>query len=434
MHRNIAYRFVPGSAAKAEEVAQTAGAARWVWNRVLADTQAEYRLRCDTERFCEDTLIGMLYERPSRPSLTFFSLGKRFTALRAQTLWLQALPYAPVRQALKYQADAWKRAFAGPKASPSAGSGFPRFKARRGDDSFTIPGNVKIRIDSITGVRRLWIPKVGWCVLRRSGGNPYDAHAPKQAVVKRVLGKWYCIVCYDVPDALVAPVDNGIAVGLDRNCGQAAASDGRMFEAPGQSRLEARKCRYQRMMARRKKGSKRRAKARHLCAKTQRRIAMVRANWHHHVSRELADSAGTVVIEKLNVKAMTASAKGTAKAPGKNVKRKAALNRRILETGWAGLEAKIGYKAANLIKVAPAYTSQTCRACGVVDARSRRSQSEFECVACGHQGNADVNAAVNILARGAGAAGRGGGAVRRPVKRQRDIPAVPALAPGNLGI
>ena len=145
----------------------------------------------------------------------------------------------------------------------------------------------------------------------------------------------------------MAPFDNGIAVGLDRNCGQAAASDGRMFEAPGLSLLEARKNRYQRMMCRRKKGSKRRAVARHRCAKTQRKIAMVRANWHHHVSQELAGSAGTVVIEKLDVKAMTASAKGTAEKPGRNVRRKADLNRRILDTGWAGLGAKIGYKAAN---------------------------------------------------------------------------------------
>ena len=421
-HRNISYRFVPGSASKAAQVAQTAGAARWVWNRVLADTQAEYRLHCDTERFCEDTLIGMLFERPSRPSLTFFSLGKRFTQLRAATPWLQALPYHPVRQALKYQADAWKRSFADSKA------GFPRFKARRGNDSFTIPQDVRIRIDSVTGVRRLWIPKVGWCVLRRSGGNPYDGCEPKQAVVKRVLGRWYCTVCYDVPDVLVALADNRMAVGLDRNCGQVAVSDGRMFALPDISILEAKKRRYQRMMCRRKKGSRRRAVARHRCAKTQRKIAMVRANWHHHVSRDLADSAGTVVIEKLNVKAMTASARGTVQAPGRNVKVKASLNRRILETGWAGLGAKIGYKAVTLIEVDPAYTSQTCRACGHVAAESRRSQSEFECVACGHQGNADVNAALNILARGTGAAGRGGGAVRRPVKRQRDMPELSAQA------
>ncbi len=420
-HRNITYRFIPGSASKAAQVAQTAGACRYVWNRVLADTQEQYRVHCDTERFCDDTLLGMCFERPEKPSLTFFSLGKRFTALRSETPWLQALPYHPVRHTLKYQGDAWKRAFAAPKSGLSAGSGFPKFKARRGDDSFTIPQDVKIRTDSVSGVRCLWIPKVGWCVLRRRGGNPYEGCEPKQAVIKRVLGRWHCTVCYDVPDTLVAPADNGLSVGLDRNCGQVAVSDGRMFEMPEMERLEARQRRYQRMMCRRKKGSRRRAVARHRCAKVQRKIAMARSNWLHHVSRELADSAGTVVIEALNTKGMTASAKGSTESPGTNVKAKAGLNRSILATGWAGLEAMLSYKAATLIKVDPAYTSQTCRGCGHVAAESRRSQSEFECVACGHRGNADVNAALNIQARGTGAAGRGGGGVARPVKRQRDI-------------
>ncbi len=72
-HRNITYRLIPGSRARASAVARTAGACRFTWNRVLADTQAEYRLHCDTERICEDTLIGLCFERPPKPSLTFFT-------------------------------------------------------------------------------------------------------------------------------------------------------------------------------------------------------------------------------------------------------------------------------------------------------------------------------------------------------------------------
>ncbi|MFL6217217.1 MAG: zinc ribbon domain-containing protein, partial [Actinomycetes bacterium] len=43
----------------------------------------------------------------------------------------------------------------------------------------------------------------------------------------------------------------------------------------------------------------------------------------------------------------------------------------------------------------PAYTSQRCSACGHVAPENRESQA-FRCVACGHQGHADVNAALNI--------------------------------------
>ena len=55
-------------------------------------------------------------------------------------------------------------------------------------------------------------------------------------------------------------------------------------------------------------------------------------------------------------------------------------------------------------KVNPAYTSQRCHQCGHVAAESRRGE-RFR---CGYAGNADINAAFNILALGTGAAGQGG--------------------------
>ena len=59
------------------------------------------------------------------------------------------------------------------------------------------------------------------------------------------------------------------------------------------------------MMARRKKGSGRRALARHRYAHTMRRLANIRKNWCHHVSRRLADGFQTVIVEALNTKDMT---------------------------------------------------------------------------------------------------------------------------------
>ena len=53
-----------------------------------------------------------------------------------------------------------------------------------------------------------------------------------------------------------------------------------------------------------------------------------------------------------------------------------------------------------VVKVNPAFTFQTCRACGHVARENRESQAAFSCVACGHENHADLNAAANILARG----------------------------------
>ena len=387
--RSVTYRLHPGTRARHRKLVQTAGACRYVWNHFVACNRrdhATYKLR----KAMFDT--GLLVDKPSPPSLSFQSMGVRFTALRRQTPWLQRLPYAPVRYALKYQAEAWTRAF--------AGGGFPRFKARRGDDSFTIPEKVHVRGNVLS------VPKVGRVRLSRRGGNPYAEYSPVKATVKRVNGKWYCVVVYRV--SAVARPDNGLALGVDMNCGQVAASTGDLLCLPDMARLQSRKRRYQRMVARRRKGSNRRDRARHRLARTHRRIATIRHRWHHETSRVLADTAGLLAIEDLKTKAMTRSAKGSADDPGSNVRQKAGLNREILNTGWSQLRRLLEYKAAHVEAVAPMYTSQTCRGCGAVDPANRKSQSEFNCVRCGHTGNADVNAALNIMASATGAAGRRG--------------------------
>lgn len=80
---------------------------------------------------------------------------------------------------------------------------------------------------------------------------------------------------------------------------------------------------------------------------------------------------------------------------------------RFLMGNWAfdDLGAKIRYKAAELgipvLMVDPRDTSRTCHECGYCDKANRKSQAHFKCLECGHDANADVNAARNIAARGA---------------------------------
>ena len=389
--RAVTFKLHPCTKAKHDLLTQTAGACRFVWNHFLAENERKYRLS-------QNVFVRGLPQY-QKPSVTFQGMGLEFTKLRNKTPWLQSLPCHPVRYTLKYQSDAWKRAFRGK-------GGFPNFHKRRGDDSFTIPNDVKISGSYI------YISRIGWIKLSRKGGNPYDGCKAVKATVKRVCGKWYCVVSYEVPEQ--PAIDNGLAVGVDMNTGQVAVSTGDILRMPARLKmLEARKKRYQRMMARRKKGSNRRAKARHLKAKTERRIANLRHNWQHQVSRQIADTAGVVAIENLNTKGMTASAKGTVDNPGKNVKAKSGLNREISNTGWSQLRQMLEYKAAHVVAVNPAYTSQTCHECGVADAANRKKEtwSQFNCVHCGHSDNADINAALNILASGIGASGRRGATV-----------------------
>ena len=304
------------------------------------------------------------------------------------------MSFDTVRYTLKYQADAWAKFF----KDQTGTVGKPTFRSRfDGRDGFTIPDKVKI-VDE-----QLHIPKIGWCKLRRKGGHPYEDGTPKQVRVVKRLNKWYAVVTYEVD--LPERVDDGKVVGVDLNVGQVATSTGHLLYKPDEDRLQARKRRYQRMISRRKKGSERSRRAKRMLAKTTAKIASRRQNWHHQTSRRIADSAHTVVIEDLNTKGMTRSAKGTADRPGKNVKAKAGLNREIQNTGWYQLRSMLAYKSGELVTVNPQYTSQTCHVCGHIDPENRRTQSKFKCVQCGHESNADVNAALN-LASGTGASGR----------------------------
>ena len=49
--------------------------------------------------------------------------------------------------------------------------------------------------------------------------------------------------------------------------------------------------------------------------------------------------------------------------------------------------------------VHPSYTSKMCPKCGCIDDRNRPNQETFKCIDCGHESNADFNAAINIRNR-----------------------------------
>ena len=78
-------------------------------------------------------------------------------------------------------------------------------------------------------------------------------------------------------------------------------------------------------------------------------------------------------------------------------------NRRVKFLGLSSIKDKfehIGIKydiAVSLVH--SAYTSKQCPICGCIDDNNRKTQEVFKCVECGHEANADFNAAVNIKNR-----------------------------------
>ncbi|MCY4521930.1 MAG: transposase, partial [Caldilineaceae bacterium] len=422
--------------------AQTAGANRFVWNLFLAYNDWSYRVARRARAYGRWTEFPEA-QRPLLvdPGRTWQTMYKRFAAIRSGCFdrefqaflqspegsvyadrdlsWLRDLPAAPVRHVLKYLDSAYRRFHKAHAAARADGGAlprrksdgklkyFPRRKGRQGGkaDGFTIPDQV--RMDG----HRLHIPRIGWVRLDRGharyrGCRAKTVRVRKEGTDKRP--KWYATVVYEVPADLLKPPARDGALGLDRNVGQATDSEGAVYAQPDMAKLDANIKRKERKAAKARERSRRSGqplsnRGRRICGqlrKLHRKQKRRREDAAHQHSRQLADTAHTVVIEDLNTQGMTRSAKGTAGNPGTNVKRKAGLNREILASGWGRLERHLDYKAGLVVQVDPAYTSQTCAVCGHVGQANRKTQALFQCTACGHTANADRNAAVNILARG----------------------------------
>ena len=171
------------------------------------------------------------------------------------------------------------------------------------------------------------------------------------AQVKYECGNWYAYIVYEIevsekPDLLTA-------VGVDRNCGQVALSDGTIHHRPDLKKKVAKRKRYQRKYARGKQGSNRRKVVKYKPQKAHKAEYNARANWCHQTSKLIADQYDVVYMEELKTQSMTKSATGTIASPSTKVKQKAGLNRAILANGWGKLEQCLSYKAKSRESASP---------------------------------------------------------------------------------
>ena len=254
------------------------------------------------------------------------------------------------------------------------------------------------------------------------------------ATVSQDGDEWHISIQVEIPHTAITHQHPGTAVGIDVGIAHlATTSDDQHISLPNKQLeiLQKRLLRQQRKLSRRwsgkiKKGHADKAlrgedgqllpKSNRFLAqskrvgKLHRRITRIRQNTLHNSTTQLVGQYEMIYVEELKVKNMTRSAKGK----GRNAK--AGLNRRMLNSAASEFRRQLTYKSEAVrgcvLAVGPAYTSQTCCKCGSVDPGNRLTQSDFECVTCGHRDNADCNAAKNILSKG-----RGMCAPNRPRKR-----------------
>ncbi|WP_234341313.1 RNA-guided endonuclease InsQ/TnpB family protein [Streptomyces sp. NRRL S-646] len=270
------------------------------------------------------------------------------------------------------------------------------------------------------------VPGCGWVRFRLSRSGLPKA---KTFRVTYRNGQWH-IAFAVVPEPIEKPGTGGV-IGIDRGVKiTAALSDGRKLNCPQLTTKErARIRKHQRRAARAPKGSEVKTAEYAKVARLKAREADRRKDWCEKTSTVLARTYGLVRFEKLNIKNMTRSAKGTVDQPGTRVRQKAGLNRVILAQGWGLLRQRTEDKAPGRVEDVPApFTSLRCSACGWIEKNSRKSQAEFVCVSCGFTCYADENAATNVAAgqggiprRSAGAGGMTAATSRSSVREPQPI-------------
>jgi len=289
-----------------------------------------------------------------------------------------------------------------------ATAGYPRFKPASRWNQLEFPHADRCLVFD-GRQRRVRVPGVGGVRLRKGREVPPTFG---RAFITTKNGRWYAI--FECHRAIAPIPPSGAGVGIDRGIRVlAATSDGDLIEnlRPGSERkrlveqharaLDAATVKDAAGRCLNRRDPTRIAASRRL-ARAKEREANARRDHLHKVSRTIVDRYDRIVLEDLRLANMTRSAKGTVEVPGKNVKAKSGLNRELLDAGFGILATlireKAEYAARDVIVVNPAYSSQTCAACGHV-AKESREGPRFTCVRCCHEDDADVNAARVILLR-----------------------------------
>ncbi|GAA3754709.1 RNA-guided endonuclease InsQ/TnpB family protein [Salinactinospora qingdaonensis] len=353
--------------------------------------------------------------------------ARELAEAKADEVWLAAAPSHTLQQTLKDLDAACRR----------HGTFSVRWRAKhRWNPSFRFPAGNLIAVEKLN---RTWgrakLPKLGWVAFRIS--RPLGGTI-RSATVSRKGGHWF--VSFLVEDGQLTPESHpGAPVGVDRGVAVAATTSGgqfhdREFATTGE---KARYLRLQRKLVRQKKTSANRRKTRAAMGRITTRAVDRRADFCAQTANRLTARHSAVVLEDLNTKGMTASAKGVTDAPSERVRQKAGLNRAILDKGWHRLETALRsaarYTGTTITTVNPAFTSQRCHQCRHTAPESRESQAAFRCTRCGHECHADVNAAKNILsAAGHAVPACGDLAVGRSTKQEpagtrEKVPHRPAL-------
>ncbi len=333
--------------AQSNRIMSWMGACRLVYNMAL-------EIKIDT------------YKKTGR-TIHAHELMKQITGLRKDFHWINDVPCHTLQSSIDRLNEGFRKFY--------KGYGFPKFKSKTNCKSIKFKDEIYIKDNCVK------VLKLG--KLKFHKDSPILG-TPKTAVIKlEPTGFFVYVQCENVPKKFESESQ---AIGLDMGISQFCVdSKGGMIANPRHFAKYERQLRIEnRSLARKKKGSVSWKKQSKRLSILHHKIGDIRKDFLHKESTKIAKANSVVYVEDLKIDNM---------AKNKN------LSKHILDCGWGMFRDMLTYKTT-VIRVNPKHTSQTCAICNHVDKESRVSQSKFKCTHCGHEDNADINAAKNIKSRG----------------------------------
>ena len=361
MLKTFQYRLYP-SKKQITILNQTLDECRWLYNHLLEQRKKSWEEK-QKSLSCFDQCNSFKILKKKRPSL-----GKVHS---------QVLQNVAVRIDLAFKAF-FRRVKTGEDP------GYPRFKGKFRYDSFTYPQSGFEIIDkSFTKISK--IGSIKTIFHRKVEGTI------KTCTIKRTrTDKWFVSFSCEIdPKRLPKRVKQiGIDVGLESF---ATLSDGSKIDNPRFFKREEKNlAKAQRKFDKTKKGTPERIKKRKIVARVHERITNKRKDFIHKLARTFIKKYGMIAIEDLSINDMRKD----------NFR---AINKSIGDVAWNMFFNMLSSKAEGagrkVVKVNPAYTSQTCSKCGNRQ-KLKLSDRSFNCLHCGLILDRDHNASLNILTLG----------------------------------
>lgn len=267
-------------------------------------------------------------------------------------------------------------------------SGFPKFHKKGVKDSYRVMNNGSIKMDFEN--HKIRMPKMGWIKFRDD--RTFDPSLISSVTVsKSKTGKYFIsVLCrFELPDIeKIQYSDDLIINGLDMSMDKFYIdNEGNYPEYYKQYRINQDRIAYlQKQVSKKVKGSHNRRKAQLRVNKVYEKIANSRKDFIEKLSRKLVNENDVIVIESLNMKAMSQCLN---------------LGKSVNDLAWGmfvnRLEQKIVVTDKLLIKADRFFaSSQTCHICGYRNKSLTLKDREWDCPVCGSHLMRDENAGQNL--------------------------------------